>query len=942
MVSLTTWTEAIAQTSDAEIRHHVMLRVVRVTPDWHAYEIIAGGWPSAVPVKESESLKWFEVAIWEELEAIHLYAFDNAFDPNLGMGEEGSPQQMTAHRESYRIMQETGLPEAWTEERSLFIAQAFAKFTSYLVSRYPDSEHHLMYNGHGGPGGKLFAGQLLYQHADEMLAGWVESLGRPLGVIDMGGPCNKSGFSDLDNFCRHAAYYIASDLPNGGYTFDEWTLEKHRETDPESQFHALFAETSNLQEALVARIDLKRKAYEYSREDMIESGTEQANYLYSCRRFLEFRDDFWAFSHENNAKFSHREDLYEYLTGNDASEYLLRSFGDVIVHRADNKDFFQWEASYNGMLMPTDGVIAPSAPRNLKAPSEDRAVLLTWNAPRDEGGWSDRRDSSITDYEYRINMTGTWTAIGSRNMSYRIAGLASHRSYLFQLRAVNSLGIRSAPSEPVQVTTAAVLDFAHFANGSSITSDLVFVNVAPYPIRPAIYFFDQQGRRIAADSVVDVSEDLAIQEDGGLTRRTELESLGELTISTHGQGELVTGSARVVADGRIGGVLRFNSPAIGVAGVGSGSPLRDTIFPVRRQAGGINTGAAIRNLGADPITVSCGLMQKGVVQEEAEFPLPANGQTAKFIDELFTQTDTSDFVGSVRCSAPAGGSFVGVALEMDFQNRIFTTLPMVPVSQIGSQTQDSKQLHFAHFANGASITSDLVFVNVSSEPIRPAIYFYDTGGDLMTPATIVDVGDDLRVRIDGGLTVQTPVRPFGELTISTHGRGDLVTGSVKFVSDGEVGGFLRFDSPAAGVAGVGASEAMTAAIFPARRRHGGINTGAAIRNLGQETAEITCELMQNGRALADNKLLLAANGQSAQFIDEMFTETDTSDFVGSVRCSAPDDAAFTGVALEMDVPNRVFTTLPMVPAESASPENSGEIRGIAIPITVTVSSTPVQ
>lgn len=77
-----------------------------------------------------------------------------------------------------------------------------------------------------------------------------------------------------------------------------------------------------------------------------------------------------------------------------------------------------------------------------------------------------------------------------------------------------------------------MLDFAHFANGSSITSDLVFVNVAPHPIRPAIYFFDQEGQRIAADSVVDVTEDLLIQEDGGLTGRTELESLGELTIST--------------------------------------------------------------------------------------------------------------------------------------------------------------------------------------------------------------------------------------------------------------------------------------------------------------------------------------------------------------------------------------------------------------------------
>ena len=84
-----------------------------------------------------------------------------------------------------------------------------------------------------------------------------------------------------------------------------------------------------------------------------------------------------------------------------------------------------------------------------------------------------------------------------------------------------------------------------------------------------------------------------------------MEPLGELTISTHGRGELVRGSARVAADGPIGGVLRFNAPGIGVAGVGSSRPLRDAVFPVRRNEGGINTGAAIRNLGEDPITVTC-------------------------------------------------------------------------------------------------------------------------------------------------------------------------------------------------------------------------------------------------------------------------------------------------------------------------------------------------
>ena len=130
---------------------------------------------------------------------------------------------------------------------------------------------------------------------------------------------------------------------------------------------------------------------------------------------------------------------------------------------------------------------------------------------------------------------------------------------------------------------------------------------------------------------------------------------------------------------RIGGVLRFDAPGLGVAGVGASAPVNDVIFPARRQAGGINTGAAVRNLGEHPIDVSCQLMKDGAVLETEDIPLDGNGQTAMFIHELFTQTDTADFVGSVRCTAPKGERFAGIALELDATNRIFTTLPVVPV-----------------------------------------------------------------------------------------------------------------------------------------------------------------------------------------------------------------------------------------------------------------------
>ena len=152
-----------------------------------------------------------------------------------------------------------------------------------------------------------------------------------------------------------------------------------------------------------------------------------------------------------------------------------------------------------------------------------------------------------------------------------------------------------------------------------------------------------------------------------------MEPLGELTISTHGQGEVVSGSVRVVSDGPIGGVLRFDLPGIGVAGVGASQPVRDALFPTRRE-GDLSTAAAIRNLGEEAMEVSCQLMSGGIMLEEAEIPLEANGQEARYIEELFPRTDTSDFVGSVRCTAPEGGRFTGVAVEFDAANRIFTTL----------------------------------------------------------------------------------------------------------------------------------------------------------------------------------------------------------------------------------------------------------------------------
>ena len=94
-----------------------------------------------------------------------------------------------------------------------------------------------------------------------------------------------------------------------------------------------------------------------------------------------------------------------------------------------------------------------------------------------------------------------------------------------------------------------------------------------------------------------------------------------------------------------------------------------------------------------------------------------------------------------------------------------------------------------------------MLVNVAAQPVRPAIYFYDKagGGGGRSDRPGIGGGRHRRSRSPStALTLQGGLHPFGEGTLSTHGRGETVTGSVKMVSDGPeglIGVGLRFDLP---------------------------------------------------------------------------------------------------------------------------------------------------
>ena len=461
--------------------------------------------------------------------------------------------------------------------------------------------------------------------------------------------------------------------------------------------------------------------------------------------------------------------------------------------------------------------------------------------------------------------------------------------------------IAAPPAWPVKVPVTLIvtegqfaLDFAHFANGEGITSDLVLVNIAALPIRPALYFYDKSGNPIAAETVVDLTGNLEITEDGSLTVQTEMDPLGELTISTHGQGEVVSGSVKVVSDGPIGGVLRFDLPGIGWPGGSQptrpGCPLSGAPPGRGNQYGG---GHPQPRRGSDggklPVDErGCRARRGGD---------PSGGQRAggpvHRRDVHHDRYVRLRGIGALHRAGPVHWSGRGAGCRQPHLHHA--------AGGAGDLRGRGREavLDFAHFANGEGITSDLVFVNVETEasrpaptpfhtaipPIRPALYFYDKEGNPIAAETVVEITGDLEITEDGSLTVQTEMEPLGELTISTHGQGEVVSGSVKVVSNGPIGGVLRFDLPGIGVAGVGASPPVRDAPLSGSPRGGGISTAAAIHNMEEEAIVVSCRLMKEGAVLEETEIPLAANGQEARYIEELFPAPIRPISWG--RCAAP-------------------------------------------------------
>lgn len=215
------------------------------------------------------------------------------------------------------------------------------------------------------------------------------------------------------------------------------------------------------------------------------------------------------------------------------------------------------------------------------------------------------------------------------------------------------------------------LYFAQFADGAGIQSDLVLTNPSNGLAAVGVVTF-----RSLDGSLLDEADFLVDPDLAGFV----IPPLGSVTLSTFGQGStLVQGSVVVQSDQPLFGVLRFDLPGTGVAGVGSSKPGRAFVVPVRRQ-GELSTGAAVSNLSPREISVQFRLLQSdGAEAGVQSVTIPGFGRASAFIQEYFGATVGATFVGSLEVSCHEADIAV-LGLELEVGKR-FTTLPVTPLRE---------------------------------------------------------------------------------------------------------------------------------------------------------------------------------------------------------------------------------------------------------------------
>jgi len=258
---------------------------------------------------------------------------------------------------------------------------------------------------------------------------------------------------------------------------------------------------------------------------------------------------------------------------------------------------------------------------------------------------------------------------------------------------------QSVPYDMLQAVDVALTEhvyFAQFGSGGGLTSNLVLTNPSDeYTVEGVIEFRDTDGEALDVNVVSALSDkrgalDVAYSELGAVPAFS-LEPYETMVIATEDSGEVQVGSVDVnikSGESTIGGVLKFEYPGIGTAGVGASTRLTGFVVPIQS----IDTGIAIHNTGFEPLTVKMTLYENGEVvnlglDEKGKprnpkffYEFGSRAHMSMYVDEYFPTLNRQEFLGTLKVEV-FGGQVVATALEMGQEAGQFLSVPVIPLPE---------------------------------------------------------------------------------------------------------------------------------------------------------------------------------------------------------------------------------------------------------------------
>lgn len=269
-----------------------------------------------------------------------------------------------------------------------------------------------------------------------------------------------------------------------------------------------------------------------------------------------------------------------------------------------------------------------------------------------------------------VTWTFTWQAPAQANgpIVFAVAGNAANGDGSSAGDYIYTATATSNPGGGGGIQFPNYLYFAQFANGNGLASMVTLTNPGSSPVTVGLSMYSDDGSpfnlNLAGDPPV-----------ADITNFT-IPPLGTQTLTTDGQGALMSGWLKVGYSSTLSGVVLFSAPGLGSTGVGDGRSLTGAITPVFRNTGtGLNTGVAVINIGSSTATVTLTLHRPDGTAAGAPVTktVAVNGHFALFLDALFPGVDTSNFKGSLEIRG-GGNSIVAMALRIGGGE--FTTLPV--------------------------------------------------------------------------------------------------------------------------------------------------------------------------------------------------------------------------------------------------------------------------